>query len=93
MKDRGGLWKIRPEICKIYSVAELLFKYSTTGFIRSIDVKQMVDKLLVNAEVLSNYSQIYNYANVEKEIAMNLLDHMLTLYLQVRSFSYAKDKI
>ena len=93
MKDRGGLWKVRPEVCKIFSVAELLFKYSITGFIRSIDVKQMVDKLLVNAEVLSNYSQIYSDANVEKEIAMNLLDHMLTLYLRVRSFSYAKDKI
>ena len=53
----------------------------------------MVDKLLVNAEVLSNYSQIYSDANVEKEIAMNLLDHLLALYLRVRSFSYAKDKI
>ena len=53
----------------------------------------MVDKLLVNAEALSNYSQVYSDANVEKEIAMNLLDHMLTLYLRVRSFSYAEDHI
>ena len=90
--DLTCLWKVRPEVCKIFSVAEFLFKYSTTGFVHSIDVKQIVAKLLVNAEILSNYSLIYSDTKVGREIAFNLLDHMLTLYLRVRSFSWTKLK-
>ena len=94
IKDRGGLWKVRPEVCKIFSVAELLFKSVCNGFVRCIGSKKMVEKLLVNAEVLTNYSNICSdISDVEKEIALNLLEHMLTLYIRLRSFSYAKDKV
>ena len=48
----------------------------------------------MNAEILTNYSNICNdISDVKKEIALNLLEHMLTLYIRLRSFSYAKDKV
>ena len=37
IKDRGGLWKVRPEVCKIFPVAELLFKSVCNGCVRCID--------------------------------------------------------
>ena len=37
IKDRGGLRNVRPEVCKIFSVAELLFKSLCNGFVRCID--------------------------------------------------------
>ena len=39
IKDRGGLWKVRPEVCKIFSVAELLFKSVCNGFVHCMDSK------------------------------------------------------
>ena len=50
---------------------------------------------MVNSEILINYYSVYNDTpeEVEKEVALNLLDHMLTLYIRVRDFSYAKKKV
>ena len=54
----------------------------------------MVEKLLVNAEILTNNSNICSdISDVKKEIALNLLGHMFTLYIRLRSFSYAKGKV
>ena len=56
--------------------------------------RKIVEKLLVNAEVLTNYSNICSdISDVKKEIALNLLEHILTLYVRLRSFSYAEDKV
>ena len=46
IKDRGGLWKVRPEVCKIFPVAELLLKSVCNGFVRCIDSKKMVENYL-----------------------------------------------
>ena len=93
--NRGGLWKVRQEIITIFSVAEIFFKSSTSGVVRSINIKKMIEKLMVNSEILINYYSVYNDSpeEVEKEVALNLLDHMLTLYIRVRAFSYAKKKV
>ena len=50
---------------------------------------------MVNSEILINYYSVYNDTpeEVEKEVALNLLDHKLTLYTRVRAFSYAKKKV
>ena len=39
VRDRGGLWKVRPAICRIFSIVELMFKSNCVGFIRSIDTE------------------------------------------------------
>ena len=94
-RNRGGLWKVCPEITTIFSVAEIFFKSSTSGIVRSINTKKIIEKLMVNSEILINYYSVYNDTpeEVEKEVALNLLEHMLTLYIRVRAFSYAKKKV
>ena len=83
----GGLWKVRPEITTIFSVAEI--------WCCTINTKKMIEKLMVNSEILINYYSVYNDTpkEVEKEVALNLLERMLTLYIRVRAFSYAKKKV
>ena len=80
-RNRGGLWKVRPEITTIFSVAEIFFKSSTSGIVRSINTKKIIEKLMVNSEIFINYYSVYNDTpeEVEKEVALNLLEHMLTL--------------
>ena len=50
---------------------------------------------MVNSEILINYYGVYNDTpeEVEKEVALNLLDHILTLYIKVGALSYAKKKV
>ena len=93
-RNRGGLWKVRPEIT-IFSVAGIFFKSSTSGVVRSISTKKIIEKLMVNSEILINYYSVYNDTpeEVEKEVAHNLLDHILTHYIRVRAFPYAKKKV
>ena len=59
-RNRGGLWKVRPEITTIFSVAEISFKSSTSGVVRSINTKKIIEKLMVNSEILINYYSVYN---------------------------------
>ena len=59
VKDRGGLWKVTPEVCKVFSAAELLSISQSQGNVHKINTAEMVSKLLVNTEILSNYSLIY----------------------------------
>ena len=60
-----------------------------------IDAKDIVAKLMTDFGVLSNFSNLRSKAKekVDKEIALNLLEQLLSLYIRVRGFSYAKDKL
>ena len=52
-------------------------------------------RLLRHPDVVSNYALICDDTpqKVSKEFCHNLLDHLLTLYIRVRSFSFARDVI
>lgn len=94
-KDRGGLWSVTPEVHAIFTEVETSFRESTANFGRQIDSKKMVSKLMENSYILCNFNKLRNISaeKVEKEIALNLLDHLITLYIRVRTFSLVKDKI
>ena len=55
----------------------------------------MAYDLLLHPDLLSSYAVICSDAEHQttEEFSMNLLEHLLTIYLRVRSFSYAKDKV
>ena len=97
IRNRGGLWHVRDEVVKLFSIVENYFKVycNSSRLFRSFDTKSMVAELLSHPEILSNYH--VNCKDAEHEIdggfALNLLKDLLTLYLRVRSFSYAKDKV
>ena len=49
---------------------------------------------MTNAPLLAHYNSMRAHSElfVKKEIALNLLTDMLTLYLRIRSHAYAKNK-
>ena len=45
--------------------------------------------------VLESFAKVRQSSpdNIKREIAFNLLEDLLTLYIRVRTFSYVKDKV
>ena len=94
-KDRGGLWKVSHDIFTMFSVIECHFQSETPGFTRKINCDSLVTTLLQDNYLLSLYSSVCGNANekVKKEIALDLLEQIITLYVRIRAFSYAKDVV
>jgi len=92
--DRGGLWKVKHEVTCIFSVAESFFKASVRHHGSKIDSKAIVTELMKDSWVLVNFSLMRKSSSheIKKEVALNLLYDLLTLYIRVRAFSYAKDQ-
>ena len=88
-KDRGGLWTVTTEVFQIFCNVESYFRRSTT-----VTSKKMVSDLLKNSIILCNYNVLRNQSSelVSKEVAINLLEHLIALYIRVCIFSLVKDK-
>ena len=93
-KDRGGLWRVKSDVQRIFTFAESYFLSSTREFVTKINAKHIVSKLMQDMYVLAYFNTIRKSSeeNIKKEIGLNLLEDMLTLYIRLRSHSYAKDK-
>ena len=91
--DRGGLWKVNKDVIDIFVVAESFFVSATKKHATKIDSKEIVATLLKNSWLLVKFSKILRSSvdEIKKEIALNLLEDLLTLYIRLRSFSYAND--
>ena len=94
MLDRGGLWKVTSDVTSIFTIAECYFKCATEKSVTKIDTKSIVSNLMANGKVLTYVTNIRQSSEdpVKKEIALNLLKDLLTLYVRVRAFSFAKDQ-
>ena len=92
--NRGGLWKVNSEPFEIFLSVELLFRSVSEASDRLIDSKAMVSQLVQDCGILSNFTKIRNQSRekVSKEISLNLLEHLIMLYIRVRAFSFVKDK-
>ena len=94
-QSRGGLTAVKNELQQIFLITEERFRKETdsTTLVSKINIFTISDKLMKVNEVRSIYSALIEISGVkmENEIADNLLEKMLTLYLRVRSFTYAKD--
>ena len=89
-KNRGGLWKVIPQAMKIFLVVEREFRTHVGDDTRKIDIKSMVLTLLRNCQILSIFL-ICGKSDIEivdKEIAKNLLESLITLNLRARTFKY-----
>ena len=73
---------------KIFLHVEPKFRVATENIQRNIDSKKIVSDLLKNPTVLCNYNKIRHQSaeKVSKEIATNLLEHLIMLYARVRIF-------
>ena len=92
--DRGGLWRVTSDVTSIFKVAECYFKCATQKPTTNIDCQIIVSGLMTNLTVLTHAAAIRNKSSdlIKKETALNLLEDLLTLYIRVRSFSFAKDQ-
>ena len=92
-RDRGGLWKVSKRMQDICLECEIVFRNKTANFTSSLVCEDLVKETMNNILVISNFNAIAQSVDtpVKKEFRMNLLEHILTLYIRVRSFSFAKD--
>ena len=93
VRVRGGLWMANKRLQEVFLQCELLFRTQTVNFTTSLDCKDLVKDMMKNSSVLSNLNCIcYGIdQKVTKEISLNLYEQMLSLFVKVRTFSYAKD--
>ena len=92
-KDRGGLWKVNNDALNIFVIVEKMFREATNEFITEINLEKLVLKALENSLLQSYYANIQSNAEifVDDEVASNLLEEIVKLYIKVRSHSYARD--
>lgn len=92
-RDRGGLWRVNKQIERVFMQAELLFRAKTASFKTKLVCQDLVEEILKDSLVLYDYNDICSNSNlkINKEVSMDLLEHMVTIYFRVRTFSYAKD--
>ena len=94
--SRGGLWCITESAQKIFSHTEHYFRHLTClSTLQRIDIAKITLKSVTENEVLSNYQSLISDAELipESHVCKDVLHAIVTLYVRVRSFSFAKDKI
>ena len=94
--DRGELWKVDNNVALIFKAAECHFKRITSVPTTKIDCKNIVPTLMKNLFIHESMSKIRSKSTdtiIKKEIALNLLEDLLILYIRVRTFYFAKDQI
>lgn len=95
-KNRGGLWLVKGDILELFLIVERYFRKETmlAKSARKIDSHAMISNLISNSNILTFYNNIVDETmeKINKEIALNLLEHILMLYIRARTFSFVKDK-
>ena len=92
--DRGDFWNVNENVTSIFKFAERYFRTATQKHVVKIDSNSIVSNLMANATVLHHATVLKSKSEetIKKEVALNLLEDLLTLYIRVRSFSFANDK-
>ena len=90
-QSHGGLTAVKNELQQIFLITVERFKKET--LVSKVNIFTITDTLMKVDEVRSIYSALIKIPGVKmkNEIADNVLEKILTLYLTVRSFTYAKD--
>ena len=78
---------------KIFLHVESKLRIAKENIQRNVDSKKIDSDLLKNPTVLCNYNKIRHQSaeKLSKEIVMNLLEHLIMLYVRVLIFSLVKD--
>ena len=91
-KNRGGLWQVNSHAQQIFIEVEKVFHEASKDFKTNINCQILVSKVLNDINVTYHFKQISEMSaiKVNKEIAINLLATLITLYIRVRAHSFAK---
>ena len=90
----SGLWTVTAEFSKYFNMWILFSQINNSYKAKQLTAKKMVSDLLTNPSILCNCNVLRNQASelVSKEVAINLLEHLIMLYIRVRIFSLVNDK-
>ena len=94
--DLFGLWKVGNNLKLIIKVVECHFKRITSVAKTKNDCKSIMSTLMKNPFIHGSFSELKTKSTdtmIKKEIVLNLLEDPLTLYIRVRTFSFAKDQM
>ena len=94
--NRGGLWSITGPAQKIFIKTEHYFRQSTSkSGLQKIDVVDIAQKSMKDCDVISNFNLLLSDAefNMDSHVCKDVLHSIVSLYVRVRSFSFARDKI
>ena len=93
-KDRGGLWYPKEYLTDIFVTAEIQLRVHTGKEVcHKICVDKIVDILLQNPVLRSKWNMLVEECACEitRGRSIIFLDQILSLFIKIRSFSYAKD--
>ena len=94
--NRGGLWSISEPSQIIFLKTEQYFRRATsTPGLTKVDIAGIAQESISDCDVLSNYNLIFAEAELEpdKHVEKDVLHNIVSLYVRVRAFSFAKDII
>ena len=94
--NRGGLWFISEPSQIIFLKTEQYFRRATsTPGLTKVDIAGIAQESISDCDVLSNYNLILAEAELEpdKHVEKDVLHNIVSLYVRVRAFSFAKDII
>jgi len=91
--SRGGLWSVSTHAQAIFVIAEKIFCIKTNEKQRTVNIFAMVKAVMEFSHVIENYKAILSACDMEisKEVSKIVLYNMISLYMRVRAFSFAKD--
>lgn len=94
--NRGGLWTITQPAQQIFLKAECHFRQFTseTG-LQKVDISGIIYKATSDSDIIANYNLMVSDAELEPDshVCKDVLHGIVSLYINVRSFSFAKDII
>ena len=93
--NRGGLWLITEQADKLLKKTEKQFRLLAKPGVQRIDFVTITNKSVTDSDVLSNYNLMVADADCKADdhVAKDVLHCIINLYVQVRSFSTARDII
>ena len=94
--NRGGLWSITEPAQNIFVKAEHYFRQLAPKVAsQGIEIIAITLKATSDSDVLSNYGLIITDAEIKpsSHVIKDVLHGIITLYVRVRSFSFARDVI
>ena len=90
----GGLWTVTLPAFKIFLKTDEYFRQSTSkAGLQRIDIVGITKTSTTDSDVLANYQLIVSEADCDSysHVQKDVLHNIVSLYIRVRSFSYAKD--
>ena len=93
--NRGGLWAVKPDVEKVFLIAEIKFRSFSAKSPRLQNVDCFVKDLMNDYDLNTNFGNIIYQCEtkVENESRKIVLFTMLELFVRVRTFSFARDQV